>query len=316
MIVFGPIPSRRLGRSLGINNIPPKTCTYSCIYCQIGRTTRMQAHRRAFYKPEEILAAVEDKLEQAERAGESIDYITFVPDGEPTLDSNLGREIELLQPLGIKIAVITNASLIGQADVREDLMRADWVSLKVDAIRGDVWHRVNRPNRAIRLGPMFDGICEFAASYSGDLVTETMLVLNINDRDYHLMEIADFLAGLQPKIAYLTIPIRPPAEKWVRAPRENVINRAYQLIQNRVARAEYLIGDEDSTFVSTGEVAEDLLSIVAVHPMREEAVDTLLARTNADRSVVHKLIRQGQLVETIYEGRKFYMRKLSPDYQS
>ncbi|HEC33821.1 MAG TPA: radical SAM protein, partial [Chloroflexi bacterium] len=97
MIAFGPVPSRRLGRSLGINNIPPKMCTYSCIYCQLGRTITMQVKRGAFYEPDEILQDVHAKVERAREAGEAIDYLTFVPDGEPTLDINLGREIELLR---------------------------------------------------------------------------------------------------------------------------------------------------------------------------------------------------------------------------
>jgi wyosine [tRNA(Phe)-imidazoG37] synthetase (radical SAM superfamily) len=100
MLTFGPVPSRRLGRSLGINNIPPKVCTFSCVYCQLGRTIKMQVERRAFFEPQKILSAVCDKIEKTRHSGESIDYVTFVPDGEPTLDPNLGREIELLRPLG------------------------------------------------------------------------------------------------------------------------------------------------------------------------------------------------------------------------
>jgi wyosine [tRNA(Phe)-imidazoG37] synthetase (radical SAM superfamily) len=136
MIAFGPVPSRRLGRSLGINNILPKICTYSCVYCQLGRTLKMQVQRQAFYEPGEIWSAVSDKVEKVRETGEAIDYMAFVPDGEPTLDINLGREIELLKRLSLPVAVITNASLIWRQDVRTDLMAADWVSLKVDAVGG------------------------------------------------------------------------------------------------------------------------------------------------------------------------------------
>jgi wyosine [tRNA(Phe)-imidazoG37] synthetase (radical SAM superfamily) len=134
MIAFGPVPSRRLGRSLGINNIPPKVCTYACVYCQVGRTTEMTIGRRTFYDPDEVLQDVQEKISKSDEAGEPIDYLTFVPDGEPTLDTNLGREIDLLTPLGIPIAVITNNSLLSRQDVRDDLVGADWVSLKVDAV--------------------------------------------------------------------------------------------------------------------------------------------------------------------------------------
>src|SRR4030043_566001 len=94
MIVFGPVPSRRLGRSPGINHIPPKHCTYSCVYCQLGRTMKLETGRQEFYRPEAIRKAVEKKVSSAREAGEAIDYLTFVPDGEPSLDIHLGEAIE------------------------------------------------------------------------------------------------------------------------------------------------------------------------------------------------------------------------------
>lgn len=310
MIAFGPVPSRRLGRSLGINNIPPKVCTYSCIYCQLGRTIKMQSTRSAFYEPQEVLKAVRDKVDKAKEMGESVDYLTFVPDGEPTLDANLGREIELLRPLGIKIAVITNASLIWIGDVRDALMKADWVSLKIDSTREEVWHRLDRPHGALKLSWILDGMLEFADAYGGDLVTETMLVQGVNDGEEHIREVANFLAQLKPARAYLSIPIRPPAEAWVRAPDEEVINRAYQVFSKSVDQVEYLIGYEGNAFAFTGDVEEDLLSITAVHPMRAEAVSEFLTQAGSDWSVVQRLINRGQLVETDYDGHSFYMRKL------
>jgi len=310
MIAFGPVPSRRLGRSLGINNIPPKTCTYSCVYCQLGRTIKMQVERCAFYEPQQVLQDVQHKVVKARGMGESIDYLTFVPDGEPTLDVNLGREIELLKPLGIKIAVITNSSLVWRADVRDDLMEADWVSLKVDSTREEIWRRVNRPHRTLQLASILDGMLEFAKVYRGELATETMLVEGVNDRDDHIGEIADFLARLRPATAYLSIPTRPPAERWVQPPGEEVINRAYQILSERVDQVEYLIGYEGNAFAFTGNVEEDLLSITAVHPMREEAVGEFLSRARADWPIVYELIEENQLVETEYGGKRFYMRKL------
>lgn len=310
MIAFGPVPSRRLGRSLGINNIPPKICTYSCVYCQLGRTIKMQVKRGVFYEPDEILQDVHDKVEKARETGEAIDYLTFVPDGEPTLDINLGREIELLRPLGIKIAVITNGSLIGREDVREDLLGADWVSLKMDSTRREIWRKIDRPHGTLRLAPILDGAVEFAKAFEGALVTETMLVEGVNDDDDQIGEVADFLARLKPAVAYLAIPTRPPAEEWVQPPSEEVINRAYQIFGEKVDRVEYLIGYEGNAFAFTGDVEEDLLSITSVHPMREDAVSEFLARAGVDWPVVRNLTERGQLVEMAYEGHKFYMRKL------
>jgi wyosine [tRNA(Phe)-imidazoG37] synthetase (radical SAM superfamily) len=310
MIPFGPIPSRRLGRSLGINNIPPKICTYSCVYCQLGRTTKMQMERQAFYRPEEILSAVQDKVVKAKEAGESIDYLTFVPDGEPTLDVGLGHEIDLLRQLDIPVAVITNASLIWREDVREALMKADWVSLKIDSTREEAWRKIDRPPGTLELARILSGMLEFAKGYRGELATETMMVKGINDSDDLFVEIADFLARLKPATAYLAIPTRPPAEAWVRPPGEDVINRAYQILSKKVARVEHLIGYEGNTFAFTGNVEEDLLSITAVHPMREKAVKEFLARAGKNWSVVNRLIARDQLLEIEYGDHKFYLRKL------
>lgn len=111
-LVFGPIPSRRLGRSLGINNIPPKVCSYSCVYCQVGLTTNLSIERNEYYSPMIIYTEVRDRLNEIRNNKERIDYLSFVPDGEPTLDVNLYETTQLLQDFGIKIAVFTNSSLI------------------------------------------------------------------------------------------------------------------------------------------------------------------------------------------------------------
>ncbi len=310
MLAFGPVPSRRLGRSIGINHIPPKTCTYSCVYCQVGHTTRLTTTRQAFYALDAIIADVERKVDDARAAGERVDYLTFVPDGEPTLDINLRGVMERLKPLGIKIAVISNGSLLWQAEVRETLSHADWVSVKVDAVQPDIWHRVNRPHGSLRLDTVLKGLLTFAGGYRGELATETMLVRDANDDAAHLAELADFLRSLRPAKAYLAVPTRPPAEPWVRLPAENVINRSYQQLQTHLEHVELLIGYEGNAFSATGDPAQDLLSITAVHPMREDAVQEFLTRVGATTAVMHELVGRGQLVETTYEGRRFYTRRL------
>jgi wyosine [tRNA(Phe)-imidazoG37] synthetase (radical SAM superfamily) len=270
----------------------------------------MQAERRTFYEPEKVLQDVEDKVEAANVAGERIDYLTFVPDGEPTLDANLGREIELLRPLGIRIAVITNTSLIWREDVREALMRADWVSLKVDSTRRGIWHRVNRPHGKLSLSRIIDGAFEFSKGYRGELATETMLVEGVNDGVEHLRGVADVVAKLEPDTAFLAVPTRPPALQWAQSPKEGVINLAYQIFSEKVDQVELLIGYEGNAFAFTGNVEEDLLSITAVHPMREDAMREFLARATIDWSVVGSLIARGQLVELEYQEKRFYMRRL------
>jgi len=310
-LVFGPVPSRRLGRSLGINNILPKTCTYSCVYCQVGKTTNKTVDRQAFYKPEELTREVKRKNNKVTVRNEKIDYLTFVPDGEPTLDLNISEEILSLKQTGMPTAVITNASLLWRDDVKEDLQEADFVSLKVDAVSEGLWRRVNRPHKDIKLNMVLKGIREFTEEFRGTLVSETMLIGN-TDYGNEFERIAEFLAELKKlNKAYIAIPTRPPTEKWVKRAKEDVINAAFQVFSKKLgaSRVEYLVGYEGNAFASTGNVEEDLLSITAVHPMREEAVKKLLKKADADWQVIEKLLGENKLVELEYEGNTYYLRK-------
>jgi len=307
-IAFGPVPSRRLGRSLGINNIPPKSCSYSCLYCQVGATKGQTVEPRQFYTPEDIYQEVSAQVKKAHSVDEPIEYLTFVPDGEPTLDINLGKAIELLRPLNIPIAVISNASLLWREDVRVAIGKADWVSVKVDSIVEGVWRQINRPHEALRLHDILDGIRQFAKQFSGQLVSETMLIERINDSQDSVAGIADFLHEIGITKAYLSIPTRPTAEIDIRGPGEVTVNRAYQLLASRLAHVEYLIGYEGDAFAFTGDVRQDLLSITAVHPMRESAVSELLVRAKADWSLVEELITEGSLKKADYLGKRYYVR--------
>jgi wyosine [tRNA(Phe)-imidazoG37] synthetase (radical SAM superfamily) len=310
VIAFGPVPSRRLGKSLGINHIPPKVCTYSCVYCQLGRTTHMPLERRTFYPVDELVRAVEEQVRRARARGEAVDYVAFVPDGEPTLDANLGLAIEGLRPLGIPIAVISNTSLISREDVRADLMKADWVSLKVDAADGQAWRAVDRPRGSLDLAAIQEGALTFARSFPGTLVSETMLVAGVNDGPVQLEAVAHFLGELRPATAYLAVPTRPPAEAWVHAPHEVTLNHAYQILSAAVQHVEYLIGYEGDAFAFTGDVETDLMSITAVHPMREDALRAFLRRAGVGWDTVARLLQEDKLVEAEYGGHCFYVRRL------
>jgi wyosine [tRNA(Phe)-imidazoG37] synthetase (radical SAM superfamily) len=311
-LAFGPVPSRRLGKSLGINNIPAKSCSYSCVYCQLGRTVSMTADRQVFYKAEDILREVKRKINEAVSRNEGIDFVTLVPDGEPTLDINLGKTISLLKQVEIPIAVITNASLIWRDDVKRDLLEADLVSLKVDAVSEDLWRRMNRPHKRLRLEAVLEGVIEFANVFKGAVISETMLIDGIDYGD-EAGKIADFLKHLKTlDKAYVAVPTRPPAEKWVEAAKEETVNAAFQVFAERLGtgRVEYLIGYEGNAFAFTGRVEEDLLSITAVHPMREEAVEEFLKKAHADWQVIEELLREDKLIELEYEKNRYYMRRL------
>ena len=310
-LTFGPVPSRRLGRSLGINHLPSKVCSYACVYCQVGRTTALEIERRSFVAPETLAAEVRSRVDEVRGAGERIDYLTFVPDGEPTLDANLGRHIEHLRDLAIPIAVLTNASLLWRPDVREDLSRADWVSVKVDAVDEGVWRKINRPHGLLRLDAILDGILRFAEAFEGTLVTETMLVAGVNDGPESLERVAEFLGRLGPRKAYLSVPTRPPSETWVGPPGEATIAETYRILSRTCRDVETLTEFEGTAFSTTEALADDILATAAVHPIREDAMRAILERSGSDESVVQSLVVEGRLEEITYEGRRYYRQKAS-----
>jgi wyosine [tRNA(Phe)-imidazoG37] synthetase (radical SAM superfamily) len=311
MKTFGPVPSRRLGSSLGINNIPPKVCTYSCIYCQIGKTEQLSCDRRAFYGSDELTREVRERVAEIKKRGTPIDYLSFVPDGEPTLDNNLGQNIDLLRPLGIRVAVITNGSLLDQEAVRKDLQKSDLVSLKIDAVTKKTWLRMDRPHRSLDLRAIHDGMREFARRFKGELITETMLLKGINDGYEEIAKIADFLRLLKPHKSYISIPTRPTAVKGVFPASDQALTGAYQAFNEKGLSVEYLIGNEGNAFGYSGNIEEDLLGITSVHPMREDAVREYVRRAGADWNVITNLIQSGSLKKVKYQGKTFYLRRFS-----
>jgi wyosine [tRNA(Phe)-imidazoG37] synthetase (radical SAM superfamily) len=314
MITFGPVPSRRLGRSLGINNIPHKHCSYSCVYCQVGPTDKLRIKRQAYYRPEEIYQAVDEMVKKSVARGKPIQYLSLVPEGEPTLDINLGRTIVLLKSLGIKIAVFSNASLIWQKSVRNDLMKADWVSLKMDAVDETIWHKINRGHKSLDFSSILDGMRAFADGFQNILASETMLIHGLNDSKKHIKKIANFLQKINPDIAFLAIPTRPPAEKWVKPSNKNIITFAQKVFSDKLIRVESLTGFEGTEYTYTDNAEENLLSILAVQPMRMDAVADFLDNANVHWSMVHKLIAEGKVIEMVYEGEKYYVKKIPGRY--
>ena len=310
MLVFGPVPSRRLGYSLGINHIPPKHCPYSCVYCQVGRTTHMDITRQEFYSVDRIMSEVERKVFECERAKNDIDYLTLVPDGEPTLDLNLGILIEKLKQFGIPIAVISNASLIDRLDVQEELLKVDWISLKIDSVDELVWKAINRPYRKLLLPDILDGIRTFRKRFRGELVTESMLVGGLNDNAKATQQLCEFLLELQPFKSYLSIPTRPPAESNVTRPSPDSLRKIMQICSDLIPFMHFLFETEVGDFVSTGNLMEDILSITAVHPLRREALERMILKYGGTWKLVEDLLNSDDLICVPYRNENYYLRHL------
>ena len=273
--IYGPVPSRRLGRSLGIDPIPSKTCNWNCVYCQLGRTTPMTAVRRDYFPRAEIVDQVQAAL-GAHRSGE-IDWLTFVGSGEPTLHAGLGEMIRQVKSLTeIPVAVITNGAMLHRPDVREELSAADAVLPSLDAGSEALYRKINRALPEPTLEQIVEGLATFRRSYAGKLWVEVMLLKDVNDSEETLEELSVALRRIQPDEVHISLPVRPPAETWVQPPDEEGLMRATVILGQAARLIHPVQGDFDLS--GDVDVVEAVIEVITRHPMREEELRRALHR--------------------------------------
>lgn len=271
--VFGPVPSRRLGQSLGIDTIPLKTCNWNCVYCQLGRSVPLTPKRGEYFPQSDILVEVTQEL-AAHQTGE-IDWVTFVGSGEPTLHSGIGWLIRQVKALTIlPVAVITNGSLLYLPEVREDLSVANAVLPSLDAGTPELYRRINRPHPQLTFERLVDGLAAFRDEYQGQLWVEVMLVRGLNDSEVALRAIVSALERIRPDQVHLVLPTRPPAETWVQPPDDEGLLRACAILGDTACVIHPASGSFD--LGETESLVEAIVGIITRHPMREdELVETL-----------------------------------------
>ncbi len=227
--VFGPVPSRRLGRSLGVDLVPLKTCSYDCIYCQLGRTTEKTLERREWVPVDAVVAEV------AERLATEPDYITFSGSGEPTLHSRIGDVIEAIRKMTqTPIAVITNGSLLWQPDVRRQLRHADLVIPSLDAGDRTVFQTVNRPHEGLEFGKVVRGLIDFRMGFPGQYWLEVMLLAGHTAIDEEIEKIASIVERIRPDRVQINTATRPTAEVFATAVGPTCLRRLARLMRGQV----------------------------------------------------------------------------------
>ncbi len=295
--IYGPVPSRRLGISLAISPIPKKTCNYSCIYCQLGRTDRMTNTRTMFFSVSDIVSEFKEVLKQQV----PFDVITIVGEGEPTLYLGLGDLIEEIQKLSDKpVAVITNGGLLYDEKVRKELSKADIVLPTLDAYSEDLFRRINRPHTSLVFANVLGGLQEFSKSYQGQLWLEIMLVQGYNDDENSLVNYARMLREIQYDKLYVNTPVRPPAESYAKAVDHEQMDHA----------ATFLSGVSIDLLVSQGfhsEIKDDysaVLSIIKRHPMNQFEIEGFLQSRGCKdtRKILEELSCDSQVLSINYKG--------------
>ena len=301
--VFGPVPSRRLGRSLGISPIPKKSCNYSCIYCQLGRTNKMTNARKEFFPLEEILSEFECYLKDEDR----FDVVSIVGEGEPTLYSRLGDLIREIKARTSKpVAVITNSALMGDPQVRADLMEADIVLPSMDSCDELSWKKIDRPHGQLNYQEIYDGLVEFSHNFKGQLFMEIMLMDGINDDMESLKKFKAALANLRYDKLYVNTPVRPPAEDFVTVSTPETIQNATQMLGG--ISIDALAGG--GFFSEIEDDYEAILSIIGRHPMNQYEVRGFLDSRKADAdALMDKLSKDPKVLLTEYKGYITYRLK-------
>jgi wyosine [tRNA(Phe)-imidazoG37] synthetase (radical SAM superfamily) len=273
--VFGPVPSRRLGQSLGIDTIPLKTCNWNCVYCQLGRTRPLANERKEYVPSAVILAEVRQALETHRPV--EIDWVTFVGSGEPLLHVGMGWLIRQVKGMtSLPVAVITNGSLLYLPDVRQELAAADAVLPTLDAGTPGLYRKINRPHPEITFERFIDGLVAFRQEYAGKLWVEVMLVRGLNDNPQALRDIAKILQRIRPDAIHINLPTRPPVETWVQPPTNESLMQAMAILGN-IAE---VVHPAEGSFDLSGydNLIDAVISIITRHPMRQEELERAIER--------------------------------------
>ncbi len=309
--IFGPVPTRRLGQSLGIDPVPLKTCNWNCVYCQLGRSIPMVNERKDFFPADEILAEVKNAL-LSHQPGE-IDWVTFVGSGETTLHASLGWLIQEVKKLTrLPVAVITNGSLLSNRELRQELLAADAVLPTLDAGTPELYQRINRPYPGLSFESFLDGLIAFSEEYQGNLWVEVMLVKDLNDTEDQLSKTASALQRIKPDEIHIMQPTRPPVETWVKPPSDDGLRRALDILGDTArvihpASGSYDLGEEKS-------IVDAVVGIVTRHPMREEElVETLKNLTTGDVTETLSTLAESDKLQVVERNGIRYW-SASPSY--
>lgn len=300
--VYGPVPSRRLGFSLGVDILPFKTCTLDCVYCQLGPTPRTANRRRSWFDAQDILAQVRKALE----SGQRIDAVTFSGSGEPTLNKDLGRLIRGIKKMTrVPVVVLTNGTLLWRKDVRDDLAAADIVVPSLDAATEPLFRKVNRPHPSLTAARVIDGLAAFRKGYAGRIWLEIMLVKGLNDSPAHLRALKRAADRIQPDRIHLNTVVRPPAEAWARPLSPAELKKTRLLFG---PRAEVIASFEKlGQVASPARLEEDVLDAIGRRP---ETAEDIAASLGRHRDEVLKtlacLLQSGRIRAASHCGRTFY----------
>ena len=301
--LYGPVPSRRLGRSLGVDLVPHKICTYDCIYCQIGRTTGKTLLRKEYVPKEEVLEEVKNFLS---KGGASIDHFSLSGSGEPTLNSQIGSVIKGIKGMSpIPVAVLTNGSLLYLEEVRDDLRQADIILPSLDAVSKEVFTRINRPHKGISVEKVIEGLVEFRKVYQGQIWLEILFCKGINDGENERHQMKRAVDRIQPDRIHINTVIRPPTERWA-AP---LNSEEMEEIQTFLGEKASIISEFDRHPLSLPEmnVKEEIFRILERRPLSLIDLSQRMAIPNKElEATIQPMVEEGKIKTRRFGDSVYY----------
>lgn len=272
-LAYGPVPSRRLGISLGVDIIPFKNCSYDCIYCQVGRTTNHTTDRSCFVPIDLVINQIKEIVER----NNDIDYITLSGSGEPTLNSDMGEIIRRIKDFTkIPVAVLTNGSLLWKMDVRDDLSEADLVVPSVDAVSEQVFRKVNHPVEGLSCRKVLEGIRKFCSDYGGRVYVEVMLVREINDSEEEIGKISEFVRELRADKIQLNTVVRPPSQPDAKPLGEQELLRIKALFDRSLSVEVITDFDRKTSGAYQRDMEQAIVELVRRRPTRKDEMAAAL----------------------------------------
>ncbi|HAR35432.1 MAG TPA: radical SAM protein [Acidobacteria bacterium] len=300
--LYGPVPSRRLGYSLGVDLLPFKTCSLSCVYCQLGRTKKTTIRRRQFFSEKQILEEIRDFL----KTGTRVDFITFSGSGEPTLNKSIGRLIRKIKKMtGIQVAVLTNSTLLSRPEVRKELAAADVVVPSLDAATEKVFKKINRPHPSLQARKIIEGLVKFRRQFRGQIWLEILLVKGINDSPAHLKKLGDAVERIKPDKIHLNTVVRPPAEKMAKPLSPVELNRIKEFFGEKAEVVASFRKKEQET--APKNISQAILSIVRRRPVCLEDLEHSLGLTREELILdIQRLLEQKKIKMVRHLERDYF----------
>ncbi len=302
--IFGPVPSRRLGLSLGIDLVPFKTCTYDCIYCQVGRTTNKTVECKEFFPVEDILSQLRKRV-----LSDSFDVITFSGSGEPTLYNKLDELVyEIKKITDTKIALLTNGSLLWRDEVRRKVLGVDIILPTITSIFEKTYKLIHRPHPVLSIEKVIDGLIRLRSEYKGKIFLELFVLKGINDNEDELNPLKEVIDKINPEKIQINTPVRPPSERVVTAVDREGLEKIRKFLGSK---AEIIAHTYRSAFKEVkGDITQAILEMIKRRPVRDKDIsDALGVDTSVVRSIIKGLLIKGMISEYEHLGDTYYVSK-------